>query len=340
MRAHTEKVYAPKAGHTMPPLCCPLHGTPLTNDGAKLACDSGCGFPIRNSIPRFVKSDNYAAAFGLQWNKYRQTQLDSFTGHPISRERLIRCLGESAWKTIEGKQVLEAGCGAGRFTDVLLAGGASVTSVDLSDAVDANQQSCPQNECHRILQADILKLPFAEKQFDIVLCLGVIQHTPGTERTIAALYGNVKPGGLLVIDHYRFNWSYYTRTHWMFRAILKRLPAQAALNITNSLTKLLWPLHVWSRHRKMFQTIITRISPLSCYFDLYPEMNLDFHYQLSLLDTHDSLTDHYKRFRTSKQIAAALEKTGAAEIECWHGGNGIEARARRPLERENIKPGE
>ena len=314
----------------MPTFFCPQHKTRLRNDEKNLRCEQGCSFPICSGIPRFVQSDNYAAAFGLQWNKYQQTQLDSFTKHPISRDRLVRCIGESEWKDIAGKQVLEAGCGAGRFTEILLAAGARVTSIDMSDAVDANQKSCPQNEFHRIAQADILKLPFVEKQFDIVLCLGVIQHTPSTEKTIAALYSHVKPGGSLVMDHYRFSLSYFTRTHFIFRAILKRLPAKVALNITNRLTKMLWPLHVWSRHNLTLQRIITRFSPLSCYLDLYPELSDELHYQWSLLDTHDSLTDYYKHFRTRKQIGATLKKLGAVDIDCRYGGNGIEARCKKP----------
>ena len=314
----------------MPVFHCPAHKSELRNIDTSLNCEQGCSFPIYKNIPRFVQSDNYAAAFGLQWNRYRQTQLDSFTKHPISKDRLVRCIGESQWKDIAEKQVLEAGCGAGRFTEALLAAGAKVTSVDLSDAVDANQQSCTQNEFHRIAQADILKLPFAEKQFDVVLCLGVIQHTPSTEKTIAALYSHVKPGGSLVIDHYRFSLSYFTRTHFIFRAILKRLPAEMALSVTNKLTKTLWPLHVWSRNKKTFQRIITRFSPLSCYFDLYPDLSDELHYQWSLLDTHDGLTDYYKHLRTRKQIAAVLKKCGAVDIECWYGGNGVEARCKRP----------
>lgn len=310
--------------------CCPVHKIILTNVGNCLSCGRGCSFPIQNSIPRFVALDNYAFAFGLQWNKYRQTQLDSFTKHPISRDRLVRCIGETLWRNIAGKQVLEAGCGAGRFTEILLAAGANVTSVDLSNAVDANQQSCPQNESHRIAQADILNLPFAEKQFDVVLCLGVIQHTPSTEKTIAALYSHVKPGGSLVIDHYRFSLSYFTRTHFIFRAILKRLPAKMALSVTNKLTKMLWPLHVWSRNKKTFQRIITRFSPLSCYYDLYPDLSDELHYQWSLLDTHDGLTDYYKHLSTRKQIASILDNLGAIDIECWYGGNGVEARCKRP----------
>src|SRR5437016_3317155 len=127
-----------------------------------------------NGIPRFVPNSNYAAAFGTQWKKYRLTQLDSYTGTTISKDRAQRCIGETLWNKLEGKQVLECGCGAGRFTEILLAEGACVTSIDLSEAVDANQENFSQNETHRIAQADILQLPFAPQQFDVVFCLGVI----------------------------------------------------------------------------------------------------------------------------------------------------------------------
>ncbi|HEX4950044.1 MAG TPA: class I SAM-dependent methyltransferase, partial [Blastocatellia bacterium] len=77
---------------------------------------SGITYPIRNGIPRFVTTDNYAAAFGLQWLKFAQTQLDSYTGAPLSEMRLERCLGEPL-SNLQGKNVLEAGSGAGRFTE-------------------------------------------------------------------------------------------------------------------------------------------------------------------------------------------------------------------------------
>ncbi len=83
-------------------------------------------------------------------------------------------------------------------------------------------------------------------------------------------------------------------------------------------------------NKKTFQRIITRFSPLSCYFDLYPDLSDELHYQWSLLDTHDGLTDYYKHLRTRKQIASVLEKLGAIDIECWYGGNGVEARCKRP----------
>ena len=68
-------------------LRCPTHNQPLTED---LKCPAGCTFPIVNNIPRFVSTENYANAFGRQWNKFRKTQLDSHTGTTISRDRLQR----------------------------------------------------------------------------------------------------------------------------------------------------------------------------------------------------------------------------------------------------------
>src|SRR4051812_1147161 len=93
----------------------------------------------------------YTASFGKQWLRYRQTQLDSFTGVPLSRDRVQRCLGE-VWDKLAGASVLEAGCGAGRFTEVLLEQGATITSVDMSEAVFANRQNCPLSERHTIVQ--------------------------------------------------------------------------------------------------------------------------------------------------------------------------------------------
>jgi 2-polyprenyl-3-methyl-5-hydroxy-6-metoxy-1,4-benzoquinol methylase len=133
-----------------------------------------------------VKSSKYAAAFGAQWKKYRRTQLDSYTGTSISRDRARRCIGEDLWAEFAGKQVLECGCGAGRFTETLLDRGAYGTLLDLSDAVEANEENFPQNATHRIAQADIQNLPFAPQQFDVVFCLGVIQYTPCPEETISS----------------------------------------------------------------------------------------------------------------------------------------------------------
>src|SRR5882672_720376 len=44
-------------------------------------------FPILRGIPRFVSSENYAASFGRQWNKFARLQMDSQNGTTFSRDR-------------------------------------------------------------------------------------------------------------------------------------------------------------------------------------------------------------------------------------------------------------
>lgn len=310
---------------------CPAHQQPLIDSADGLTCNDGCCYPTLGGIPRFVSSDNYSAAFGSQWKKYRLTQLDSYTGVPISRMRLARCIGEELWSALKGKHVLEAGCGAGRFTEGLLAQGAVVTSIDLSDAVEANQENFPQNVTHRIAQADILSLPFGADQFDVVLCLGVIQHTPNPERTIQALYRHVRPGGWLVFDHYTYNALYYTKLAPYFRMVMRRLPPDRGLVWSEYLVNRLLPVHKRLQRTRVLHFLFSRLSPVLCYYRAYPELNDQLQHEWALLDTHDGLTDWYKHFRTREQIERALKANGAAEITCSYGGIGVEARARKPV---------
>lgn len=310
---------------------CPRHRMPIKGPSeVSLSCESGCAYDIVSSIPRFVSADNYSAAFGDQWNRYRKTQLDSYSGSPITETRLRRCLGEDLWNGLKDMQVLEAGCGAGRFTEILLANGACVTSVDLSSAVEANQENFPQDERHRIAQADILDLPFAPQQFDIVMCLGVIQHTPDSEKAIAALYSHVKPGGWLVIDHYTYTLGYFTRTAPLFRFFMRRMSRGTTVAFTEKMVDLLLPLHKAVRKFRPAQTFLSRLSPLVVYYQGLPELNDELQREWALLDTHDSLTDYYKRFRTKGQIRKTLEKLGLSAIWAEYGGNGVEARGQRP----------
>jgi SAM-dependent methyltransferase len=309
---------------------CPEHGVALTETPDALVCPRGHRFVRRDDIPRFVEDAGYAAAFGEQWNRYRVTQLDSYTGVPITERRARRCIGEDLWSSLGGKKLLECGCGAGRFTEILLARGASVTSVDLSRAVDANKINCPIGPRHRIAQADLTKLPFAPRQYDVVFCLGVVQHTPDSEATIERLYDQVKPGGTLVIDHYRTNLSWYARTAPLFRLALKRLPPGEALKWTEKMVDALLPVHRVASRWAVTELLVSRVSPVLSYYRGYPELNAELQRQWALLDTHDALTDWYKHFRTRGQIERSLQKLGLQGIWCAKGGNGVEARGRRP----------
>lgn len=329
---------------TPPELRCAAHGLVLAPMGAavieraaELRCAAGCTIPVVGGIPRFVPSDGYASGFGLQWKHFRRTQLDSYTGTTISRDRLARCLGGSL-DVVRGRSVLEAGCGAGRFTEILLDAGARVFATDLSAAVEANFENCGRG--HRdadryfVCQADLRRLPVAPASFDVVICLGVVQHTPSPEETISRLASYVRPGGLLVLDHYSPAYP-LTVSRRVIRSALLRLPAPRATSVALRLGRTLAPVHrlLWTRRRGFgrLRTYLSRVSPFVDYFDGYPQLPASLLTEWGVLDTHDALTDRYKHFRRPAEIAATLTRLGLQDVVATPGGNGVEARARVPL---------
>jgi SAM-dependent methyltransferase len=307
-------------------LVCPVHQEPLHDDGESLVCSHGETFPIRDRVPRFVGSSDYAGAFGRQWNRFRLTQLDSHSGLSASHDRLRRILGEELWAGLAGNTVLEAGCGAGRFTEVLLEGGARVASLDLSTAVEANASNFPPSERHTVAQADILRMPIGPASFDIVLAIGVIQHTPSPGETIRELFTRVKPGGWLVFDHYTWSPSRLGLSV-LYRLRYRRMdPAESMRRIERLVDRLL-PLHRKVADSHTLSFLLGRVSPVLSYYSVFPQLSAAQQREWALLDTYDSLTDAYKHLRSRRAIRSALERLGAENIACWRGGNGVEARA-------------
>jgi SAM-dependent methyltransferase len=321
------------------PLVCPTHYVQLrlnnSREGKSFVCTSGCIFPVENGIPRFVASDTYAASFGLQWNKFRTIQLDSYTGLTISRDRLTRLLGGDLG-IVKGKSVLEAGCGAGRFTECLLEAGANVFAADISTAVDANYENCSKFPNYFVCQADLVNLPVNPGQFDIVVCIGVVQHTPSPEKTMEQLCSYVKPGGMLVMDHYTHGYPMPLSRRLLRSFLIKRSP-RFRMSFCRTLRDLLWPFHkMLFTLRKIpgiarVRSLFLRASPLVDYHDAYPEIGSKLLREWAFLDTHDLLTDFYKHLRSADEIRSHLEKCGMQLIATVYAGNGIEVRAQKPL---------
>ncbi len=145
---------------------------------------------------------------------------------------------------MDGVRILEAGSGAGRFTEVLLRTGADVYSFDYSSAVDANYANNGGAENLSLFQGNIFNIPFAERSFEKVFCLGVIQHTPDPELAFKSLARQVKPGGELVIDVYTKR--LVSLLHWKYflRPITTRMDKKQLYRFICSVVPLLLPITI------------------------------------------------------------------------------------------------
>lgn len=170
-------------------------------------------------IPSFVESDEYAANFSKQWLRFRDTQLDSANGTSISRDFLERLLGQPV-EAVRGKTVLEVGAGTGRFTEHLVRHAWLVVAVDLSEGIFVNAALGSGNLI--AAQADLLSMPPMRIRFDLVLCRGVLQHTPNPRRAIELLHQWAAETGTVVFDVYRPGRLGRLEAKYLWRALVQR----------------------------------------------------------------------------------------------------------------------
>ncbi len=161
-----------------------------------LSCGKcGRAYPVTGFIPRIL--DGYteprvaktAENFGNQWNSFTEM-------YDFYEEEFLNWMTPLTKKDIEGKIVLDAGCGMGRFLYYASEyNAAEAIGVDLSHAVDAAYQTLRGRENVHLIQADLCNLPFATV-FDMFYSIGVIHHTPDPEATFHAICKTLRPGGI------------------------------------------------------------------------------------------------------------------------------------------------
>ena len=190
--------------------------------------------------------DDYCDNFGQQWNQFREMQIDSVSAGPI---RAIASTPKPVGRQeLRGKFLLDAGCGAGRFTEIALEAGRFV-AIDISEAIYACKKTLsrfpPEN--YLLLKASLLDLPFHPGVFDGVYSLGVLQHTPDPLGGIRHLSTFVKPGGALATWIYEDGGLYHLCKPliprvWLRTLGVQRLSLRAKLFIARMLTTIFFPL--------------------------------------------------------------------------------------------------
>lgn len=284
-----------------------------------LTCDD-CShrFPVVGGIPRFAPSKNYADSFGIQWNRFRRAQLDSYTGIPISYDRFVQQTGWSA-RDLKSKEVLDAGCGAGRFSEIALALGANLVSLDYSSAVDACATNIGSSPSANVVQADIYNMPFRPESFEFVYCFGVLQHTPDVKRAFMALVDQLKPGGKLAVDVYLKTTLNLVWPKYWLRPITRRLPSNILYSVVRLMVKTLFPLSNAVSRVPRIGRKLKYVFPIANYSGVYPLSKAQLR-EWALLDTFDMLSPRYDQPQNSAELRNLFKDAKLRNIEVFRAG--------------------
>lgn len=268
-------------------------------------------YPITDGVPRFVAGAE-ATSFGVQWNAFRTEQLDSVTGTDISAARFW---AETGWTAtdLQGRWVLDAGCGAGRFLEIAAEAGAEVVGLDVSSAVDAAAASFASGTNVHLVQASVLALPFRSGAFDAAYCIGVVQHTPDPLGSVRALPRVVKKGGEVAITAYEHRQWTKLNGKYLIRPVTSRIPPKVLLSLIRACMPAAFPITNLLFRLPRLGRYLQFAIPIANYVDedrLTPAQR----YRWAILDTFDMLAPRFDAPQPETAVRRALADGGVARV--------------------------
>lgn len=172
-----------------------------------------------------------------------------------------------------GKKVLDIGCGNGYILSRYARAGADCYGVDITE--EAVKISLSRFKMERLKgdfqTASAEALPFEDNTFDLVCSMGVLHHTPDTQKAINEIYRILKPGGGVILMFYHKN-SAQCRLLFPIQAVFKKKPVRQLLNETDGIGNPLGKSYSKSEIKKMmrnFNQIKIKVDFLrACHFPL------------------------------------------------------------------------
>ena len=102
--------------------------------------------------------------------------------------------------SLEGKKVVDIGCGGGILAESISQSGADTTGIDLSDkalkVAQLHALEVGANLTYRSISAEALAEEKPE-QYDVVTCMEMLEHVPEPASVVRACAKLCKPGGTL-----------------------------------------------------------------------------------------------------------------------------------------------
>ncbi len=179
---------------------------------------------------------------------------------------------------LDGKRVLDVGCGGGILSESMAAAGAEVTGIDMGEAplnvarLHALESGVTVD--YRQVTAEVLA---AENpaSFDIVTCLEMLEHVPDPASVVAACARLVKPGGAVYFSTINRNPKSFAFAILGAEYILRLLPRG-----THQYAKLIRPseLERWCRAAGLRVTEMTGMhyNPLLRKYWLAPGLDVNY----------------------------------------------------------------
>jgi ubiquinone/menaquinone biosynthesis C-methylase UbiE len=210
------------------------------------------------------------ASFGEEWSKFA-----AFTAQEIKEvgDQYFDILPKSL--NLKEANVLDMGCGSGRWTKYLSDKVKFIEAVDPSKAVLSAYYLLKNESNVRITQASVEHLPFPDNSFDLVFSLGVLHHIPDTKRAMQKCVNQVKSDGYFLVYLY-YNLDnrgpfYKTIFHasTLIRRVVSKLPSGLKKLKCDALAvTIYWPFVNFSRLlRKVGLENTAKKIPLSYYMD-------------------------------------------------------------------------
>ena len=112
--------------------------------------------------------------------------------------------------SLEGKRILDVGCGLGMYVEKFRQFSSDVYGVD----VDADKVAEAGRRLPNIYESPAESLPFPDESFDVILLHEVIEHVDDDREAIREAYRCLAPGGQIVI--YAPNRLYPFETHGFY----------------------------------------------------------------------------------------------------------------------------
>lgn len=162
------------------------------------------------------KNNPTKASFGFEWSQLDYAEDRVWHQNPAETLAQFFVEAQTSPEALQGKTVLDAGCGHGILSAEIAEQHAQVViGIDLSPSVVAASKRFQRPNLH-YLQADLMFPPLRNGSFDLVHSSGVIHHTHNTELAFSILHELVAPKGHFSVWLYR---PVPTALHRFFHAV-------------------------------------------------------------------------------------------------------------------------